>query len=206
MTERGTVYSLDEIAALTGLASDHGLPTHMDGARFANALASVNCSPGDMTWRAGVDVLSFGGTKNGLMAVEAVVLFDPGGAEELAFRRKRGAQLWSKHRYLSAQMVAYLADGLWLELARAANAAAARLGDGLAALRHARILHPRQANMIFVELPRAAHRRAVESGASYFLTISDLAGGGEDDMVPARLVTNWATTDAEVDRFLTLVG
>ena len=202
VTERGTVYGLPEIEALSAVAKARGLPVHMDGARFANALVSLGATAAGMTWQAGIDAVSFGGTKNGLMGVEAVVLFDPARAAEFAYRRKRAAQLWSKHRYLSAQMAAYLEGGLWLDMARAANTAAARLAEGLLALGHATLAHPVDANMIFVILPRGAHRRAVEAGAEYFLTLADLAGGSDDDPIPARLVTNWATTEAEVDRFL----
>ena len=116
-----------EVARLAGMARQHGLPVHMDGARFANALVHLGCTPAELTWRAGVDVLSFGGTKNGCLGVEAVVLFEPARAWEFELRRKRGGHLFSKHRFLSAQMEAYLADGLWLELARRANARAAQL-------------------------------------------------------------------------------
>lgn len=205
VTERGTVYSVAEIGALASVAKAHGLSVHMDGARFANALVSLGCSPAEMTWKAGIDAVSFGGTKNGLMGVEAVILFDPSRAGEFAFRRKRAAQLWSKHRYLSAQMAAYLESGLWLEMADAANASAARLARGLSALDCATLVHPVQANMIFVTLPRDAHRAAIAAGAEYFLSLHDLAEGDEDDPVPARLVTNWATMEDEVDRFLELV-
>lgn len=202
VTERGTVYGLDHLKALCETAHARGLPVHMDGARFANALAALGCTPAEMTWRAGVDALSFGATKNGALGVEAVILFDPAQAREFALRRKRAGHLFSKHRYLSAQMAAYLADDLWRGMAAAANAAAARLSAGLAGIPGARFLHPVEANMIFVELPRAAHRRAVAAGARYFLTPEDLAGGTEHDPIAARLVTNWATPGEETDRFL----
>lgn len=205
VTERGTVYSLDQLTALTAVARDHGLPVHLDGARFANACVALDCSAADMSWRAGIDIVSFGATKNGCLGVEAIVDFAPDRADELVFRRKRGAHLLSKHRYLSAQMAAYLKDGLWREMATAANRAAARLADGLRTVPDARIAHPVDANIVYVSLPREAHRRAIEAGAEYFLTLEDLAGGAPDDPIPARLVTNWSTTDAEVDRFLTLL-
>ncbi|MEM6824949.1 MAG: beta-eliminating lyase-related protein [Pseudomonadota bacterium] len=206
VTERGTVYGLDALTALSRTAQEHSLPVHLDGARFANALVALACSPAEMSWKAGIGALSFGGTKNGCLGVEAVVLFDTEKADELAFRRKRGGHLFSKHRTLSAQMAAYLKDGLWLELARAANVAGARLAKGLSANSQARLHHPVDANMLFVDLPRAAHRRAISAGAQYFLTLEDLQGGSEDDPITVRLVTNWATTDAEVDRFLELVA
>ncbi|MEM9342765.1 MAG: beta-eliminating lyase-related protein [Pseudomonadota bacterium] len=206
VTERGTVYSLGDLAALAAVAKGHGLPVHLDGARFANACVALGATPAEMSWKAGVDVVSFGGTKNGLMSVEAVVFFDPAMAEGFQFRRKRGAQLFSKHRFLSAQMVPYLDGGLWRELAATANARAARLAEGLAALPHATLAHPVEANMLFPTLPRAAHRRAVEAGAEYFMSLDDLAGGADDDPLPCRLVTNWATTEDDVERFLTLVA
>ncbi|MGR3571731.1 threonine aldolase family protein [Brevirhabdus sp.] len=206
-SEVGSVYSLDEIAALTGIAREFGLPTHLDGARFANALATLGCTPAQMTWRAGVDAVSFGGTKNGCMGVEAVLFFDPARAWEFELRRKRGAHLFSKHRFLSAQMAAYLADDLWLDLARAANASAARLAEGLRALDHCRLLHPVQANMIFAELPRAAHRRAMQAGARYYLSPFDTPLDGPDDTpVQCRLVCDWSQEDSRIDAFLRAVG
>jgi len=154
VTERGTVYAVAEIAALAGVAKDYGLPVHLDGARFANALVAAEATPAEMTWKAGVDAVSFGGTKNGLMGVEAVIFFDPKHAWEFELRRKRGAHLFSKHRYLSAQMLAYLEDGLWLELARAANAANARLVAGLRGIDGIDFLYEPQANMGFASLVR----------------------------------------------------
>ena len=206
VTERGTLYSLDELQALGATAKAHDIPVHLDGARFANALVALGCTPAEMTWKAGIEAVSFGGTKNGLMGVEAAILFDPARAREFALRRKRGAQLFSKHRYLSAQMAAYLTDDLWREMATQANRTGQRLATGLAALPHTRLDHPAEANMVFASLPRAAHRRAVEAGANYYMTLEALAGGADDDLIPCRLVTNWATTDDEVDRFLSLVA
>ncbi|MGB4909235.1 MAG: beta-eliminating lyase-related protein, partial [Tabrizicola sp.] len=131
VTEAGTVYTPAEIASLTALAKAKGLPCHLDGARFANALVATGATPAQMTWQVGIDVLSFGGTKNGCLGVEGVVLFNPEKAWELELRRKRGGHLFSKHRFLSAQMQAYLSDGLWLRLAAQANAMGQRLGQGL---------------------------------------------------------------------------
>jgi threonine aldolase len=202
-TELGGVHTPAEVAALTDIARAAGLPCHMDGARFANALVAAGCTPAEMTWKAGIDVLSFGGTKNGLMGVEAVVLFDPARSWEFQLRRKRGGHLFSKHRYLSAQMAAYLEDDLWLSLARAANAAAARLAAGLAAVPGARLRHPVDANMLFVDLPMPAHRRARTAGAEYYLMPAGQPEDGPDDaLVTARMVTSWSTTDAEVDALL----
>ena len=197
-TELGTVYTPDQIAELTGLAKAAGLATHMDGARFANALVSTGATPAEMTWKAGIDVLSFGGTKNGLMGVEAVILFDPARAKEFELRRKRGAHLFSKHRYLSAQMDAYLEGDLWLDLARRANASAARLAAGIEALPGGRLLHPVQANMLFAEFPAAGHTRATAAGAVFY-NLGELNGGSP---LAARLVTSWSTTEGEVDTFL----
>lgn len=206
-TENGTVYSPAEVAALTALAGARGLPCHMDGARFANALVSAGCTPAEMTWKAGIDVLSFGGTKNGLLGVEAVVLFDPARAWEFELRRKRAGHLVSKHRYLSAQMAAYLEGDLWLANAAAANRAAARLSRGIAAVPGARLDHPTQANAVFAAFPRAAHRRATEAGAHYYFWPADQpAEGPDDEPLSCRLVCSWNTTDAAVDRMIRLIA
>jgi threonine aldolase len=210
-TEAGTVYTPEEIAALAGIARAHRMPVHLDGARFANAVAHLGCTPAEMTWRAGVDAVSFGGTKNGLLGVEAVILFDPSRAWEFELRRKRAGHLFSKHRFLSAQMEAYLDDGLWLELARAANAHARRLAAGIADLPGARILYPVEANEVFAAWPRGAHRRLEAAGARYFpWSFEDPAGqtldGPDDAPVGARLVANWATEARDVERFLSLLA
>ncbi|QIE41091.1 threonine aldolase family protein [Meridianimarinicoccus aquatilis] len=202
-TEAGTVYSLDEIRALTSIAKDFGLPVHMDGARFSNALVRLGCSPADMTWRAGIDALSFGGTKNGLMGVEAVVLFDPEKAWEFELRRKRGAHLFSKHRYLSAQMDAYLEDGLWLDLASKANAAADRLSSMLKTL-GVQPDHAVQANMVFARWPRATHQRLQDAGAKYYLWSGSLEGADPDEQLSARLVCDWSTQDSSISQFAEL--
>jgi len=154
-TESGTVYSPAEIGALAEAARHHGLAVHMDGSRFANALAAQGYSPAELTWKAGVDVLSFGGTKNGCVMAEAVVFFDPDKAADFAFRRKRAGHLLSKMRFVSAQLEAYLADDLWLRLARNANARARQLAEGLRALPGVELLHPVEANEVFVRLPAA---------------------------------------------------
>jgi threonine aldolase len=199
VTEAGTVLSPDEVATLAALARARGLPVHLDGARFANALVATGASPAEMTWKAGVDVLSFGGTKNGLMGVEAVILFDPSRAREFELRRKRAGHLVSKHRYLSAQMEAYLADGLWLHLAGQANRMAARLAEGLVRQRDVRLLHPVDANILFVCLPEEAHARAAAAGAVYFRTEHHAPGA-------CRLVCSWSTSDEDVDRFLAAIA
>ncbi len=202
VTEMGGVYSVSEIEELCRIAKGHDLPVHLDGARFANALVASNASPADMTWRAGVDAVSFGGTKNGLLGVEAVVFFNPEHAWEFELRRKRGGHLFSKHRYLSAQMEAFLENGLWLDLARHANAMAARLGEGLAA-KGAQILHPVDANMVFTSFPRGLHRKANEAGAHYYFWPFDQSlEGPDDELISARLVCSWSTTEDDVAAFL----
>ena len=167
-TEAGTLYTPAEVAALGALAHRRGLALHMDGARFANAVAALGCSPAEITWRAGVDVLSFGATKNGALAAEAVIFFDPAKAADFAYRRKRGGHLFSKMRFLSAQLDAYLADDLWLRNARHANRVAARLADGLAQIAGARLRYPTQANEVFVELPEKAIRALAEAGFGFY--------------------------------------
>src|SRR5262249_53206215 len=133
VTEAGTIYSVAEIEELAGIAHARGLAVHMDGARFANALVRSNVSPAAMTWQAGIDVLSFGATKGGALAAEAVVIFDPARADAMADRRKRGGHLVSKHRFLAAQFDAFLADGYWLRMARHANPMSDRLAGQLRA-------------------------------------------------------------------------
>lgn len=196
VTEAGTVYSVAEIAALAGVARAHGVPVHLDGARFANALVATGATAADMTWRAGVDVVSFGGTKNGCMGVEAVVIFDPAKAWEFELRRKRAGHLMSKHRFLSAQMAAYLEDGLWLRLAARANAMAARLTRGLAQMSEVDLVHPVEANILFPEWATGIHAKLEAAGAAYYPFPAPM--GRER----ARLVTSWSTTERDVDEFL----
>lgn len=206
VAELGAVYSPAEVRALTDIARAEGLPCHMDGARFANAIAASGATPAEMTWKAGIDVLSFGGTKNGLMGVEAVVLFDPQKAWEFELRRKRGGHLFSKHRYLSAQMLAYLTDDLWLDMARNANAMAQRLGTGLRQMPDVEIQHAMDANIVFAKWPRIGHRTLQDSGARYYLTANGASlEGAESDPLPARLVASWCTRDEDVDRFLSIL-
>ena len=167
-TEAGTVYAIDEIAEIADLAHSCGLKIHMDGARFANAVASLGCSPADVTWRAGVDALSFGATKNGTFCAEAAVLFDRGLAATFASRRMRGGHLLSKSRFLAAQFDAYLRDKRWLDYASHANAMAARLAAGIEGIAGARILHPVQANEIFVSLPETVIKGLEGDGFGFY--------------------------------------
>lgn len=202
VTERGRVYTLDELAALTATAAAHDLPSYLDGARFANAVAALGCTPAEMTWKAGLNAVSMGGTKNGCMGVEAVVLFDAATSWEFELRRKRGAHLFSKHRYLAAQMQAYLDGDLWLSSARTANARAARLADGLRAVPGAAFLAEPQANMIFATLPRATHRRLKAAGAVYGHWGGALEKGDPGEPISMRLVCDWSTTEDQIDRFI----
>jgi threonine aldolase len=195
LTEAGTVYTSAEIATLCTHARAHGLPVHMDGARFANALAATGAHPADITWRAGVDVLSFGGTKNGCLGVEAVVMFNPAKAWEFELRRKRAGHLVSKHRFLSAQMEGYLANGAWLPRAAHANGMAALLANGLAA-RGASLLHPVDGNMMFVQWPAGTSARLRSAGATFY------DAPASEGYEAARLVASWSTTREDVEGFL----
>ncbi|SFR56187.1 L-threonine aldolase [Yoonia tamlensis] len=205
VTEKGTIYSLDEIRALTDVAREFGIKTHLDGARFANGLVALGCSAAEMSWKAGVDTVSFGGTKNGAMGVEACVIFDPDLAWEFELRRKRGGHLLSKHRYLSAQMLGYLADDLWLETARAANARCAQLAAGLYDVPDLTVQFAVQANIIFFAMPRRAHKRALDGGAAYYVVNGDPDDGDPAEMLTGRLVTDWSITAADVQQFIDLL-
>lgn len=193
VTEWGTVYGLDHIAGLAGAAHDRGLRVHMDGARFANAVAALGCSPAEATWRAGIDVLSLGATKNGALNAEAVVYFDPALADDAFPGRKRSGHAYSKMRFLSAQLEAYVGDGLWLDLAATANATAKRLADGLAAIPGITLAAPREANLVFAEMPEAISAGLAADGFSF----AEWRGG-----IMTRLVPSFATTDDDVDVLL----
>ena len=199
-TEWGTVYRPDEIASLAAIARHRGLPVHMDGARFANALVSLGVSPADATWRAGVDILSFGATKNGAIAAEAVVVFRPELARSLAARRKQSGHLWSKGRFLSAQLVAYLEHDLWLANARRANLAARMLGEGLMARPGVSLLHPIEANEIFACMPHALADRMEQAGIGFY------RWSATDTQVVIRMVASFATADRDVARVLGALG
>lgn len=206
-TEAGTVHTLEEIAALAGVARDFGLPVHMDGARFANALVALGCSPAEMTWKRGVDMLSFGGTKNGCWCAEAIVLFDPARAKEMSFIRKRATQLFSKSRFISAQFDAYFRDDLWLRTARHANQMAARLADGFRASNATRLGWEPMANEVFAVLPKRLVEHAQQAGAVFYdwHPPAHLAASiGEDEQL-CRFVTSFATTEDDVERFAALL-
>jgi threonine aldolase len=206
-TEAGTIYRPDEVRALADVAHARGLAVHMDGARLANALARMNASPAQATWKAGVDALSFGATKGGALAAEAIVFFDPARGQGMQERRKRGGHLVSKHRFVAAQIEAYLADDLWLRLARHANAMADSLGKGLAAAGHATVW-PVEANEVFAALPRQTIEALKAAGASFYDWSTDSLPPRvrlADDVALVRLVTSFATTSPEVERFVATV-
>jgi len=201
-SEAGAVYTPDEVAELAGIAKDAGLGVHMDGARFANAVAALNAgnqsaSPADITWRAGVDVLSFGATKNGALGAEAVILFRTDLAEEMSFRHKRAGQLASKMRYISAQLAAYIEDGLWLRLADHANRLCAALAQGLGAISGVTIDSYGGANELFVEMPGETVVALRKEGFEFYdwpETVAAAAGR----RCTIRLVTRHDMTDSEV--------
>ena len=203
-SEQGTVYSLDEVNAIAEVAKARGLRLHMDGARFANALVALECSPAEMSWKAGVDVLSFGATKNGALALEAVIFFNKDLAKDFEHRRMRGGQLLSKGRFLGAQMEAYLKDDLWLTNARRANQQAQRLHDRLAKVPGVRLPLGCDANLLFPVLPKRMHEALQAAGAIYHLWPG--AGPGNDQIgdneVFVRLVTSYATPDEAIDHFM----
>ena len=192
LNECGTAYTLEEIAALAGVAHDHGLGVHMDGARFANALVARGCTPAQMTWKAGVDILSLGGTKNGCLAAEALVVFKPELALELGFRRKRAGHLFSKMRFLSLQLEAYLAGDLWLGLAAHANAQAARLAAGLRGVPGIEIAYPVDGNQLFVAFPSSVRDGLAAAGFGF----------SPWDERLTRLVCAFNTDPADVDAFI----
>ncbi|WP_234397729.1 threonine aldolase family protein [Sneathiella glossodoripedis] len=185
VTESGTVYTPEEVQSLVKVAKSFDLSVHMDGARFANAIAALGCHPADVTGRAGVDVLSFGATKNGAMAVEAVVFFNQEKAQEFEFRRKRGAHLFSKSRYLSAQLDRYVQGGLWLKLAEHANRMATRLSTGLSRIKGCEPLFPVQANMLFCRF--SADTIAALNDAGFLFYVMDQPQGKADWSRPGIL-------------------
>lgn len=192
-TELGTVYRPEELRVLSGLAKEHDLRLHMDGARFANALAHLGGSPADITWKAGVDVLCFGGTKQGMPMGEAVVFFNRELGKDFDRRCKQAGQLASKMRYLAAPWTVMLEDGLWLRYASHANACARRLGRELSALPGVELLFPVQANEVFVELPPPLFEGLRKRGWVFYAFIGE---GG------SRFVCSWACQDAWIDALL----
>ncbi|NEZ04651.1 low specificity L-threonine aldolase [Wenzhouxiangella sp. XN201] len=194
-TECGTVYRPETIAEIAEATHSRGLHLHMDGARFANAVATLGCSPAQTTWKAGVDVLSFGVTKNGAVTAEAIVVFGhPEWLEGMARRRKRAGHLLSKMRYVSAQLLAMLDDDLWLELGGIANARARQLAEGIEACPHASLHWPVESNEVFMKAAPETLAALKEKGFEFHIW------PGHEDL--ARLVCSWATTEDQVTAFL----
>lgn len=194
-TEWGTTYTPSEVGALAEAARGFGLAVHMDGARFANAVASGAGSPAELTWRAGVDALCLGGTKNGCMAAEAVILFTERGADQLPWRQKRAGLSWSKHRFLGAQWSAYLADGLWLDLAGRANGMAARVAQTLASAEGVTLIRPPAINEVFATMPHGMAERLRTAGVQFYDWVQPNDRYGR---TARRFVTSYATTDEDV--------
>jgi threonine aldolase len=197
-TECGTVYELTEVSSLAALARQHGLPVHMDGARFANALVHLACTPAEATWQSGVDVLSLGATKNGALCAEAVVFFDPARSGDFERRRKRAGHLLSKLRFVSAQLLAYFEGGLWLHNARHANAMASALARGLRNVPGASLLQSVDANEVFVALPETTVAALERQGFGFYRRPQSTPPTG----VAIRLVTSYATPQAHIDEFV----
>jgi len=195
-TELGTIYSVEEVRAIAAIAKRRHLKLHMDGARFANAVATLGCHPSEITWRAGVDVLCFGGTKNGLPVGEAVVFFDKHLSEDFAYRVKQAGQLASKMRFISAPWLGMLQDDVWLSNARHANTMAQRLRSKLETLEGLSLLAPTQANGVFVNLPQTAIDKLQTGGWRFYEFI---AGGG------CRFMCSWDTTDEAVDALVSAI-
>ncbi len=187
-TDMGAVYTKDEVAALSRIAHAHGMHVHMDGARFANAITRLGCTPAEASWKAGVDALSLGVTKNGGLLADAIVVFDPDAAADIAFHLRRAGLVWSKMRFASAQIMAYVADDLWLTLARQANDAATRIAAGIADLPGVRLAAPVEANELFVEADSAVLTELAEDGFLFYRRGPRLA----------RLVCRWDTAEADI--------
>ena len=196
--ETGTVYQLDEISAISEIAHSHGLKVHMDGARFSNAVASLNVSPAEMTWKSGIDVLSFGGTKNGCFAAEAIIFFKPELVENFPYLHKRSGHLISKMRFISAQLEAYLSNDVWLRNARHANSMASLLSKGLAAFPDINLVHPTQSNEVFVNLPNSIVKYLNNEG--YDVNHDELDGKA------ARFVAAWNTESNDIDKLLKTIA
>lgn len=206
-SEIGTLHCLDDIRAITTVASDAGLPVHMDGARFANALVALDCTPAEMTWKSGVDIVSFGGTKNGCWCAEALVVFEPGKFGQLPFLHKRAAQLFSKSRFIAAQFDAYFDGGLWLETAHHANTMAAKLAARLRQSPSTRLAWEPQANEVFAIIGRQKAATMMDAGAAFHpwgKPHGYTEPIGDDEQI-YRFVTSFATTDEHVTQLAALL-
>ena len=196
--ETGEVYELDEIKEITKVAHNHNLNMHMDGARFANALVSLNCTPAEMTWKSGIDVLSFGATKNGCIAAEAIIFFKPELVGNLSFLMKRAGHLLSKMRFVSAQLEAYISNNVWLDNAKNANEMGKKLSEGLIKHSSIKLAYPTQANEVFAKFPREVIEHLNSEG--YKMNEDELDGQA------ARLVAAWNTKISDVESFLETVN
>lgn len=202
-TECGLIYSADEIAAISKVCKAYDLPLHMDGARFVNALVELGCTPAELTWKAGVDILSFGATKNGCVMAEAIIVFNPVLAESLAYRRKRAGQTLSKNWLIAAQFDAYFTDELWLKNARHANHSAKLLAAELAKIPGIRLAWEIQANEVFAIIPRSLHHALRAQGVRYYDWPKHCLPPGEsvaEDEIIIRLVTTFATEEASIHK------
>jgi threonine aldolase len=206
-SEVGTVYRLEDIAAIAAVCRAHGLPLHMDGARFANALVSLGCTPAEMTWKSGVDILSFGGTKNGCWCAEALVVLNREIGRDLPFLRKRAAQLFSKARFVSAQFDAYFAGDLWLASARHANNMAAALAAAIDLSSKLRLAWRPDANEVFAIMDAGTKEMLAQAGAVFYDWHPPHGYQGEigGNEVMCRFVTSFATTGEEIERFGRLI-
>jgi len=191
-TEVGTVYTKEELLEIRNMADKHSLRIHMDGARFANAIATLGVKPKEITWQCGIDVLCFGGTKNGIAVGEAIIFFDRRLAEDFDYRCKQAGQLASKMRFLAAPWLGLLENDVWLANARHANACAARLEEGLRTVPGIEILFPRQANSVFVNLPEKASAELTRRGWHFY----NFIGAG------TRFMCSWDTTEESIDQFI----
>ena len=194
-TDMGAVYSVAEVLALSQLARAHDLTVHMDGARFANAVATLGCRPAELTWKAGVDILSFGVTKNGGLLTDAIVVFNPTIAKNIGFHLRRAGMIWSKMRFASAQIMAYAQDDLWLRLARQSNDAALAIASGIQSLEGVKLIAPVQANELFVQMHPKAIDALIESGVLFYRRGVNLF----------RLVCRWDTTTDEIKQLIALI-
>jgi threonine aldolase len=208
ISELGAAYTPDEVAAIATVAKQRGMAVHMDGARFAGAVASLGVTPAEVTWKAGIDVLSFGGTKGGCVAAEAVVFFNPADSRDFGFARQRAGHGFSKAWFIAAQFDAWLDGGHWLDLARHANAMGARLARAIGASGAARLALEPAANEIFAILPKALDARLKAAGAVFHPWSTETLPPDErpgPDEVFVRLITSFRTTEDEVDRFVEML-
>lgn len=194
-TDLGAVYTCAEVAQLGTIAKDHDLVLHMDGARFANAVAHLGCSPAELTWKAGVDILSFGVTKNGGLLTDAIVVFNDNIANNIGFHLRRAGMIWSKMRFASAQILAYVKEDLWLRLARQSNGAATVLANAIAKIDGAHLIAPVEANEVFLNMRAEALNHLAAHGVLFYRRGPELA----------RLVCRWDTTEQELQQLIALI-